>query len=328
MVRPLDCTAVRLHANGCVQGAVGSTHSQKGLAMFKKILAGVDGRGGGHDAVVLASRLLDAQGKLTLVHVHLETTGIVVHDFDAAARDDAQRLLRSERDAAGGDAELLSIAAVSVGAGLHRASEQNAADLLVVGTSRHGFVGRVLIGDDTRASLDGAPCAVAIPPLGYAQTTASIRTIGVGYDGSPESNVALALARILAADSGANVCALTVVSARPLAYAGLAPADLGGEVDALLGGARARLSALDGVEGRASYGLPGEELAAFGDEVDLLLIGARGYGPRGHLMLGSTAKHLTRSARCPFLVTPRPINEQGRLSMPAITRASPVAAES
>jgi nucleotide-binding universal stress UspA family protein len=296
--------------------------------MFKNVLAGVDGREGGRDAVALASSLTDAQGQLTLVHVHQETTGIVVHDFDSTARDDAQRLLQGERDSAGREVELLSIAAVSVGAGLHRAAEQDAADLLVVGTSRHGFIGRVLIGDDTRASLDGAPCVVGISSLGYAQTSAPIQVIGVGYDASPESETALALARTLAVDVGSELLALTVVSARTFAYAGRPPGDLGPEVETLLGEARARLSALDGVEGRASFGLPGEELAAFGGEVDLLLIGARGYGLGGHLMLGSTAKHLSRSARCPILVTPRSINEHGAVSMPAITRASPMAAES
>lgn len=199
----------------------------------------------------------------------------------------------------------MSIAAPSVGAGLHRVAEQNAMDLLVVGTCRHGLVGRVLLGDDTRASLDGAPCAVAIAPLGYAQTSTPIEVIGVGYDASPESDAALALARTLAAEIDAKVRVLSVVSALPYAYAGLAPMDLGSQIETLLGEARNRVDALDGVEGRAAYGLPVEELTAFGEEVDLLLVGSRSYGPARHLMLGSTSRHLTRTARCPLLVLPR-----------------------
>jgi nucleotide-binding universal stress UspA family protein len=275
------------------------------MSMFKNVLVGVDGSSGGRDALALALRLLNAAGQLTLIHVHLETTGIVVHEFDSSARDDAQRLLENEREAAGRTAELLSIGAASVGAGLHRVAEQNAADLLVVGTCRHGFVGRVLLGDDTRASLDGAPCAVAIAPLGYAQTSAPIEVIGVGYDASPESDAALALARTLASDSDVKVRALSVVSALPYAYAGLAPMNLGSQIDTLLGEARDRLDTLDGVEGRAAYGLPGEELAAFSEEVNLLLVGSRSYGPVRHLMLGSTSRHLTRTARCPLLVLQR-----------------------
>lgn len=284
---------------------VASPQVKRELAMVKNVLVGVDGRSGGHDALALALRLVGTRGQVTLVHVHEETTGIVVHDFDTAAREEAHWLLEGEREAAGPEAKSMSIAAPSVGAGLHSVAEQNAMDLLVVGTCSHGLVGRVLLGDDTRASLDGAPCAVAIAPLGYAQTSAPIGVIGVGYDASPESDAALALARVLAADSDVKVRALSVVSALPYAYAGLAPMDLGSQIETLLGEARNRLDALDGVEGRAAYGLPGEELTAFGEEVGLLLVGSRSYGPARHLMLGSTSRHLTRTARSPLLVLQR-----------------------
>ena len=46
------------------------------------------------------------------------------------------------------------------------------------------------------------------------------------------------------------------------------------------------------------YGLAGEELASFGEEVDLLIVGSRNYGPVKRLMLGSTSNHLQRHARC------------------------------
>jgi len=47
------------------------------------------------------------------------------------------------------------------------------------------------------------------------------------------------------------------------------------------------------------------EVAAFGDEVDLLVVGSRSYGPVKRLMLGSTSNHLQRHARCSLLVLPR-----------------------
>ena len=65
---------------------------------------------------------------------------------------------------------------------------------------------------------------------------------------------------------------------------------------------------LTGVEGRASYGLPGEDLAAFGDEVDLLIVGSRSYGPVRRLVYGSTSAYLERHARCSLLVLPRRTN--------------------
>jgi hypothetical protein len=53
------------------------------------------------------------------------------------------------------------------------------------------------------------------------------------------------------------------------------------------------------------YGLTGEELAAFGDELDVLVVGSRGYGPVKRLMLGSTSEYLERHARCSLVVIPR-----------------------
>jgi nucleotide-binding universal stress UspA family protein len=69
--------------------------------------------------------------------------------------------------------------------------------------------------------------------------------------------------------------------------------------------ANGRLKELPDVEGRAVYGLTGEELAAFGQEVDILIIGSRSYGPVRRLMLGSTSDYLERHARCSLLVLPR-----------------------
>src|SRR6185437_7183813 len=108
--------------------------------MFKNVIVGVDGRSGGRDAAALARRLLDSQGRLTLVHVHLETTAVVVHEFDSSAREEAQRLLQDEREAAGGEAELAHVGGTSVAVGLHRYAEEHDSDLLVVGASHRGFV--------------------------------------------------------------------------------------------------------------------------------------------------------------------------------------------
>jgi nucleotide-binding universal stress UspA family protein len=69
--------------------------------------------------------------------------------------------------------------------------------------------------------------------------------------------------------------------------------------------ANSRMKEMPDVEGHAVYGLAGEELAAFGDQVDLLVVGSRGYGPVKRLVLGSTPDYLQRHARCSLLVLPR-----------------------
>ena len=69
--------------------------------------------------------------------------------------------------------------------------------------------------------------------------------------------------------------------------------------------ARRRLGSLADVDAEVVLGIPGEELAAFGERLDLLVVGSRGYGPMRRLMFGSTSNHLAGHARCPLLVLPR-----------------------
>jgi nucleotide-binding universal stress UspA family protein len=114
--------------------------------MFKRIVVGVDGREGGRDAVALARLLVAAGGELTLAHVvvrearaHRGTSGA------PGARDGgrAQALLEAVRGEAGVEAHLRSYGSSSVGRGLHELCEVIGADLLVVGSSRRGLLGRM-----------------------------------------------------------------------------------------------------------------------------------------------------------------------------------------
>jgi nucleotide-binding universal stress UspA family protein len=274
--------------------------------MFRHVIVGVDGGATGRDAVAVAKLLVGPDTRLVLVHVH-ELTPVrgASGAYGVAENAEALRLLEAERAATGVDAELTAVTASSVGRGLHYVAETQDADLLVVGSSARSFAGRVLVGDISRAALAGAPCAVAVAPLEYAHDhTSGIAKIGVGYDGSPESEAALAFARELAALHGASLAAMMVVE--PPAYAHVVrnvahvPADHTEQEQA-----QAELDALEGVEGHVALGLAGEELAAFGAQVDLLVVGSRGYGPVRRLIFGSTSGHLAGNARCPLVVLPR-----------------------
>ncbi len=265
--------------------------------MFENVLVGVDGRPYGRDAIALATRLADAKARMALAFVH---SGSLAEDLE-----DSSNLLERERRAVDIEADLVSVLAASPGRGLHEQAEKQGADLLVVGSCSHSSFGRTMLGDDTRAALNGAPCAVAVASRGLAQQPSPIERIGVAYNGSPESVAALALARELAAPTGAAVHALEVVSLPSVAYVGMVAPAIGDTIEAMLADATARVQQLPGVEGRAAYGLTGEELAAFSDEVDLLVVGSRGYGPAKRLVLGSTSNYLERNARCSLLVLPR-----------------------
>ncbi len=265
--------------------------------MFDNVLVGVDGSPYGRDAMALASRLKDPAARLTLAFVH---AGSLTEDLE-----DSSKMLEDERHAADLQADLASVLAASPGRGLHEQAEKQDADLLVVGSCSHSSFGRAMLGDDTRAALNGAPCAVAIASRGLSQHSEPLTRVGVAYNGSPESETALALARQLALRTGATIHALEVVSLPSVAYVGIVAPAIGATIEAQLQEATDRMEQLSGVEGRAAYGLTGEELAAFSDEVDLLLLGSRGYGPAKRLVLGSTSNYLERHARCSLLVLPR-----------------------
>ena len=275
--------------------------------MFSRIVVGIDGGSGGRDALALARELANGAGEIVLAHVYLESLlpargspGV----FQAGEREQSRELLQAARSESGLAATLCPVASPSVGRGLHELAERLGADLIVVGSSRHGLIGRAVLGSEMRAALNAAPCAVAVAPSGHAEHPSLVNEIGVGYNGSPESRRALAVAKELAAERGARVSAFEAVSLPRHAFADAGDPSqeaLQAEVE----NARQRIAALGDVEAHAAYGDPAEELALYGASVGLLVVGSRGYGPLGRLIHGSTSLQLARSARCPLLVLPK-----------------------
>jgi nucleotide-binding universal stress UspA family protein len=294
--------------------------------VFGQVIAGVDGKPNGRDAAQLARCLVSRGGRLTLVNIHADDS-VYRHgssDFGEIAREDSLALLAQEQAALGVAARIATVGATSVGAGLHRIAEERDADLLVVGSCSRAAVGRLTLGDNMRAALEGAPCAVAIAPRGFAAYPAArFATIGVAYDGSPQSEAALELARELAHAHSSALIAMTVITTRTRG-AGVAPAAVDGEggdiIDQTLRDAQARLDGLAGVKGRAVQGIAADELACFAEDVDLLVVGSRGYGPLRRMLFGSTSARLARSSRSPLLVLGR-----GAASQPKTHRADAVA---
>jgi nucleotide-binding universal stress UspA family protein len=281
--------------------------------MFNNVLVGVDGRPGGRDAMALAKQLGATGATITLAHIY--GGNFMIGRGSALEmpieRANFQDLLEREREHGMLDAELTVYGNHTAGRGLHQLAEERKADLLVVGSTRHALLGRVLMGDDSRAALNGAPCAIAIAPRGYLHVAHALKRMGVGYDGSPESVNALNVARQLAAQSGAKIKAMSVVSLDDVQEEKPIPADWPQESARLVDECSERLHQLDDVEGVAVYGGPREELARFGKELDLLIVGSRGYGPRDHVFHGSVSNYLLSHADCPLLVLPRSLLESG-----------------
>lgn len=273
--------------------------------MFGTIIIGIDGGPGGADALALAKRLAGPATTLVATSVAVvdgHPSRGANRDYDAAAQSAAVERLRPVLDA---DPRLEGEVLVggSPGAALHAAAERHDADLIVIGSCRRGAVGRILAGDDTRGTLRDAPCPVAIAPVDYAVGDHPIDAVGIGWDGSPQAEAALELARAIAGDAHARLRALEVVGLPlwPIPEGSLAGEELAAEVVR----AQASIDSLPDVEGVSITGLAVDELSRFAREVDLLVVGSRQRGPLGRVVIGSTSEGLTRHCPTPLLVVPR-----------------------
>ena len=160
--------------------------------------------------------------------------------------------------------------------------------------------------------LSGGACPVAVAPRGYGDRDASLRCIGVGLDDSQEARLALDAAVALASTSGAKIRVITVF--QRLAFGAAATTALPSEsandamrreLRAIHDSAIADIPEAVAVESRFVDGAADELLVAESEEVDLLVVGSRGYGPLGAVLLGSVSTALARGAACPIIVTPR-----------------------
>ena len=139
--------------------------------------------------------------------------------YRKALAEEAEQTAREMRDRLSGvaaDRLTISITAnPSPAHALHDLAEAEHAELIVVGSSHTGRLGRVAPGSTAERLLHGAPCAVAVVPNGYrTRTEQQIRRIGVAYDGSAESTAAVGAAVELARALSAELEVIGVVVPR------------------------------------------------------------------------------------------------------------------
>jgi nucleotide-binding universal stress UspA family protein len=288
---------------------------------MSKIIVGVDESAGSADAIALASSLARMTGaELMFVNVFPYDTHpsrAINAEFEAYLRQDSHELLERVRSAHGDEAvEVRAVPNPSAAHGLHALAEQVDASLIVVGSTHTGRAGRVLPGSTAERLLHGSPCPVAIAPKGYASRTPhEAAIIGCGYDGTSAARGALTTAHLIARASGAR---LRVIRAfKPLAYdvppqKGVPMGGVPSYNDQLHDRATAELedavAELDGEprgEPFFAVGNAAEILAAASEDLELLVVGSRGYGPLHSVLVGGVAGRVAREAACPVLVLPR-----------------------
>ena len=269
--------------------------------MFDNVVVGVDDYEAGRDAIEVAKQLVSLDGNLLLVYVEvvMRAPGPDTNpEWQLDDRRHALERLASVRDGAHVPAQLLTVQAGSVARGLHEAVRRHG-DLLVIGASRRDEFERTFVGDDTRQVLQDAPSAVAVAPPGYAGRVGSLDTIGVGYNGSLESERALTLATGLARERGAELSVFEAV-AEPM-YAS-DPVSGQWALEARLEKAEEQLAELRDVDSHVAAGDAAQALARYAESVNLLVVGPHDYRVRDRFSGGSTAQRLADNLACPLLV--------------------------
>jgi nucleotide-binding universal stress UspA family protein len=285
--------------------------------MYRRIVVGYDGSEQAKDALALAAQLRAEDGVVIAGCVYPATGPGRGQQLESVMADAASETLAEARGQI--DADWLSLQAVpghSSAHGLHVLTEQAEADLVVVGSSHRGDIGRVLAGSTGERLLNGSPCPVAVAPRGFASRAQKPEVVGVAFDGSDEAAAALHEGAALAGGVGATLKVMTVVP--PLEVFTADPRDPHYHTDAEI--EHYRREEFRRMLEHAAEPLPdelrantvlvdGQPAAEIVDEagkgIDLLVMGSRNYGPIRRVMVGSAAIEVMRQSPCPVIVIPR-----------------------
>jgi nucleotide-binding universal stress UspA family protein len=251
------------------------------------LLAAFDGHSPASVATArVLARLLDVPlVVVTAYHHDVAHAGADAERANERRQEAAEGALRRAAVGAGDDptAEYRSVPAGDLATTLVAMAEELEACAIVVAEDRRGTV--------TRDVLREAPCPVVVCPGDPLLVPDRIGAVGVGFDGSAPSRLAVPAAARLAARAG---CPLRVIA-------------VGRRRDPGLAGRLAE--AVRDAEGATAepvlrHGDPETELRAATETVDVLVCGSHGGGRRLGALLGSVSAALARGLAVPLVVVP------------------------
>lgn len=269
--------------------------------VFERVVVGIDGTRASFEAGRQAARLTAPGGRLLLVAV--ADPYLAMFNRWGAGRlvqpgevDDASvlglaterieaRALESLQAMRGQLPEQLEVRETVVKKrswdAIRETAADEGADLVALGSHGGTRLGGLALGSTTSELIHDAPCAtlVARPPFDPPRFPASIV---VGVDGSPESLVALDVAKSLARSADGPVVAGALCA---------------GE-DRMDPDALARM--VEPLRAESRHGRAVDTLVEASSSADLLIVGARGL--RGARALGSVSERVAHRAECSVLI--------------------------
>jgi nucleotide-binding universal stress UspA family protein len=277
---------------------------------FRRIMVGFDARPPARDALALGEHLAEAsRAKLVLATVFpYHHQGLGHEEFDFLRRDGNQLLGAPVVERLGEQAvEAVWVANQPPSLALQKLAEDQRADLIVLGSSGRGPIGKVIASGTAQLLLSEVHCAVAVAPLGYStRHPTKLRVIALAYDGSEESKAALQVAVRIAEQEPAQLRLISVndgpssvdrVDHGSGLRSGSHQAALDEAIKALPPGLEARAELFSGEAGRQLT----EQVER---DVDMLVMGSHGRSPGGRVQLGSVSARLLAGASCPVLLVP------------------------
>jgi nucleotide-binding universal stress UspA family protein len=291
------------------------------------VLVGIDGTASGLEALALGGALAVLTGAPLVLGAVFSFEGESWPPVSHAERwlDEATQHL--------GDAIPWStrmIASTSPAHGLTMLAKLVDPAWIVVGSSRRGPVGRVLVGTTANGVVHGAPCAVAVVPKGWrVRGPEQSLVFGVGVNRSPEAAEALRVAAELSQGAHAPLRVITAVPVPSPAHPMFAATGTSYEQwrsDEHRNAERLAREAAASVDVETEVmvvdGDPVERLAEASSDLVLLIVGSRRYGPLRRSLVGSVSSRLLDRAHAAVLIVPRGVHTE-LMEPDAVSDAAP-----
>jgi nucleotide-binding universal stress UspA family protein len=287
------------------------------------ILIGTDDRPSAQDALALGRWLASARGAdllLAWVHPYDRLPSLLDDGEDVErVREAVTSLAAAVKGALPPELrpELRLLSGRSPAQGLLELADREGVSTIVLGASERSRLGRIAPGSTAVRLLSGSHAPIAIAPRGYAPPVGQAPLIGVGFDGGTEAHEALEWAAGFARLTDGRLRVIGVHQPMAFGDVGVGTFPIESVSQALRRElqeeAEEAVSSLDGVaaEARLRDGDAATSLAAESEDLDLLVLGSRGYGPLRSVLVGSVSEATVPEVRSPVLIVPRGAGRTG-----------------